>query len=248
MKAASEARPSTGRKLNMWLLKFSRHWLRGALIIIGLYAGLPYAAPVMMKVGLTAPARVLYTLYSPMCHQMAFRSMFIFGDQLFYPRAAAGTEMTPFEAYAAHLEEFASVNLQGFDVGLIFAARDFVGNEQMGYKMTLCARDTAIYTFLFLGGLIYSIPYVRRRIRPVPIWLYIFLGLGPIGIDGVSQLLSYPPFSLWPVRETAPFFRVTTGAIFGLMNAWLAFPYLEQSFQETRRALEAKFARAGIAV
>ncbi|MCC6612152.1 MAG: DUF2085 domain-containing protein [Anaerolineae bacterium] len=248
MKTATEKQRSTGRRLNAWLLKFSRHWLRGALVIIGLYAGLPYATPVMMKLGLTGPARVLYTLYSPMCHQMAFRSMFLFGDQLFYPRAAAGTDLIPFETYAAQLPQFASVNLEGFDSSLVFAARDFTGNDQMGYKMTLCARDTAIYTFLFLGGLIYSIPYVRRRIRPVPIWLYIFLGLGPIGIDGVSQLLSYPPFNLWPVRETTPFFRVATGAVFGLMNAWLAFPYLEQSFRETRRALEVKFARAGIAV
>ncbi len=248
MKAANESGRSTGRRINVWLLKFSRRWLRGALIIIGLYAGLPYATPVMMKIGLDGPARVLYTLYSPMCHQMAFRSIFLFGDQLFYPRAAAGTDLVPFETYAAQLPQFDSVDLQGFDSRLVFAARDFVGNGQMGYKMTLCARDSAIYTFLFLGGLIYSIPYVRRRIRPVPIWLYLFLGLGPIGIDGVSQLLSYAPFSLWPVRETTPIFRVATGAIFGLMNAWLAFPYLEQSFRETRQALELKFARAGISV
>jgi len=90
---------------------------------------------------------------------------------------------------------------------------------------------------LFGGGLIYAIPYVRRRIRPLPLWIYVIVGLGPIGLDGLSQLLSYAPFSLWPVRETAPFFRLTTGALFGLMNAWLAFPYLERSMWDARRDL-----------
>jgi hypothetical protein len=62
----------------------------------------------------------------------------------------------------------------------------------------------------------------------------------------MSQLLSYPHFMLWPVRETSPEFRVVTGALFGFMNAWLAFPYLEASFRETRDVLHDKLKRAGI--
>jgi hypothetical protein len=48
-------------------------------------------------------------------------------------------------------------------------------------------------------------------------------------------MLSYPPFDLWPVRETLPAFRILTGAMFGLMNVWLAFPYLEMSMSESMR-------------
>ncbi len=251
-----QGRNSFGLKLNRWLLRFSRRWLRWALVIVGIYASLPYVTPMLMKAGIADPARVLYTLYSPFCHQMAFRSAFLFGEQLFYPREISGTEMTPFEVYAAQSPDFQPDrvvtnigplgDIRQFTPALIFAARDFVGNETMGYKMTLCARDAAIYTAIFLGGLIYSIPDVRRRLRPAPLWLYIFLGLAPIGIDGMSQLLSYPPFGWWPVRETLPEFRVGTGFLFGLMTAWLAFPYLELSFRETVETLEAKFARAGI--
>ena len=69
-----------------------------------------------------------------------------------------------------------------------------------------------------------------------------------IGIDGFSQLLGYPPFNLWPPRETLPAFRVITGALFGIMNAWLALPYLEQSFRTTREQIEFKLARVGILV
>jgi uncharacterized membrane protein len=234
------------RGLNRGVLNMSRNWLRIALVIVGIYAGLPYVAPMLMQAGLTGPARVLYTVYSPFCHQMAFRSAFLFGDQVFYPREVSGTELTPFEVYASQDAYFAEVDLTQFTPRLILSTRDFVGNETMGYKMTLCARDVAIYTFLFLGGVVYSIPYVRRRLRPIPIWLYLLLGLAPIGIDGMSQLLSYPPFNLWQVRETAPEFRVITGALFGLMTAWLAFPYLEASFRETRDTIEDKFSRANL--
>jgi len=33
--------------------------------------------------------------------------------------------------------------------------------------------------------------------------------------------------------------------MFGLMNAWLAFPYLDISFRDTQRQIAAKFAKAG---
>ena len=56
--------------------------------------------------------------------------------------------------------------------------------------------------------------------------------------------MSYPPFNLWPVRETSPFLRVLTGALFGLMNAWLAFPYLETSMREVRQEAEQRIASA----
>jgi uncharacterized membrane protein len=123
-----------------------------------------------------------------------------------------------------------------------------VGNKEMGYKMALCERDMFIYAALLLGGILYSIPRVRRRLRPVPLWLYVFLGLGPIGLDGFSQLLGYPPFELWPARETLPQFRVLTGFIFGLMTAWLGFPYLDISMQSTRRQVERKLRSAGIKI
>jgi uncharacterized membrane protein len=256
-------------RLNLWLLGLTRHWLRYALIFFGVYVAFAIITPAMMHFGLTGPARVLYTLYSPFCHQFAFRSLFLFGDQPAYPRAITGTTQTPFEAYAIndpdYLERYEAyfrqynpgrtppqVTLQSlsteWSLPLQFAARDFVGNEHMGYKLTLCARDIAIYSAIFVGGLMYACPPVRRRLRPAPIWLYALLGLGPIGLDGFSQLLGYPPFNLWSPRETLPIFRVVTGALFGLLNVWLAFPYLELSMRETREQLEAKLARAGIRI
>jgi uncharacterized membrane protein len=124
----------------------------------------------------------------------------------------------------------------------------FVGNDEMGYKMTLCERDISIYTSLFIVGLIYSRPFVRRRLRPVPLLLFFWLGVLPIGIDGFSQLLGYPPANFWSPRETLPFFRVLTGTLFGAMTGWLGYPYLEMSMQDARREIEAKLAARGIIV
>ncbi len=263
MSQTPSGRRSFALRANILVLRVARHWLRVALVIIGLYVSLPFAAPILMHVGATGPAQAIYTLYSPFCHQFAFRSFFLFGEQIAYPRAAAGTTLKPFESYIQDAPEWQAALQPYLGIGrepmtaatfdpllftpqLQFAARAFHGDPQMGYKLTLCERDISIYLAMLTGGLLYSIPYVRRRLRPVPIWLYVLLGIAPIGLDGFSQLLGYPPFNLWPMRETTPTFRVVTGALFGFMNAWLAFPYLELSFRETRQQIEAKLGKAGI--
>lgn len=247
MAETSDKSRSFAVRANIWLLRLAQNWLRIALVVIGLYATLPFVAPTLMRAGLTAPANVLYTLYSPMCHQFSFRSIFLFGEQGFYPREIAGTDLRPYEAYAAEIDELnAGFSPTDFSPDFWGPARQFRGNEQVGYKTALCARDVMIYLALFTGALIYSIPYVRRRIRPLPIVLYLIIGLGPIGLDGFSQLLSYEPFNFWTVRETAPFFRLATGAMFGLMNAWLAFPYVDAAFMDTVDDISEKLRNAGI--
>lgn len=238
MSNRSEAELRRLMRANRLVLRVSRHWLTIILIFLFFYAGLSVAAPVLMKAGYTNAANVLYKIYGPMCHQFAFRSWFLFGEQSFYPREIAGSDLTPFEVYAAREPYFDGIDLNTWSADLQVAAREFRGNEEMGYKVALCERDVAIYATMFLVGLAFAA--VRRRLRPVPIWLYVLLGLGPIGLDGFSQLLSYPPFELWPLRETLPGYRVVTGAMFGMMNIWLAFPYLEISMRETIETIEAK--------
>jgi len=205
---------------------------------------LPIAAPIFMHVGLTGPAQAIYTIYTPLCHQFTFRSWFLFGEQPAYPRAVANVPgLKPYEDYSNEVNQgsAAPINLSEWTQQMQFLAKGFIGDQRMGYKVAICERDVAIYGSLFFGGLIYAIPFVRKRLRPVPLWLYFLLGIAPIAIDGFSQLLSEPPFSLWAVRETTPMFRTLTGALFGLMNAWLAFPYLEQSAREVVGEIESKF-------
>lgn len=238
-------------------LRLSRRWLTVVIVALTLYVGLAFAAPTLMHLGLTGPGELLYRLYGPFCHQFAFRSFFLYGDQPAYPREISGTALLPFEPFAAaspaFLERYAywygiindgrepgtvtRADLAVMSPALELAAKDFYGTAQMGYKAALCQRDVAIYGAMLLGALLYSVPVVRRRLRPAPWWLFAFLGLGPVGIDGMSQLISYYPFEWWPARETLPIFRAVTGALFGIMFAWAFLPRLDRSFAETARQL-----------
>ncbi|HEX2978797.1 MAG TPA: glutaredoxin family protein, partial [Anaerolineaceae bacterium] len=74
-------------RFSYWL---SAHYMVLFNLVALLYVGLPMLAPVFMKVGATMPARVIYGIYSPLCHQLAFRSFFLFGEQPYYPRELAG--------------------------------------------------------------------------------------------------------------------------------------------------------------
>lgn len=240
----TEAEARRTIRSSRFILRLSRNWLVIALGFLLVYFGLSLTPPVFLKLGMDGAADVVYKIYSPMCHQFAFRSWFLFGEQVVYPREAAGSSLMSFEdAVAASGEDhFDGLNLSEWTADLQVKARAFTGNEYMGYKTALCERDVAIYATMFLAGLLFI--SMRRWLGPVPLWLYAILGLGPLGLDGFSQLFSYPPFEFWPIRETLPGYRVLTGALFGLMNVWLAFPHLERSMNETVEALEIRLAHA----
>jgi len=120
-------------------------------------------------------------------------------------------------------------------------ARSFLGNETLGYKTALCQRDLAIYGAMLLFGIIFSL--TGKKIKPLPWYLWLILGLGPIGLDGFSQLLSQTGLAIFewlPLRESTPLLRTLTGAFFGLATAWFGIPYLEESVMENRREMHLK--------
>ena len=219
----------------------SRHWLALFNMLVVIYIALPVLAPVLMHAGATTPARVIYTIYSPLCHQMASRSFFLFGEQTAYPRAIAGTDLKPIEAYMPSLEAFADASSNPKDwTAFLLAARRFVGNEQMGYKMALCERDMAIYTAVLLGGLLYGLLRHRMIIKPLPIWAFLLIGLGPIALDGFSQLFSQylvvlapHTVTFLPLRESSPLLRTLTGSLFGFSLVWLTYPHIDAGMQKT---------------
>jgi uncharacterized membrane protein len=223
-------------QLNRGLLFFARHWLAAFNLFVLLYVGLPFAAPTLMHLGLERQAKWIYTAYSPLCHQLAFRSWFLFGEQAAYPRALAGTNLMSFG------------QATGMDENDYLAARAFLGNPTVGFKVALCERDIAIYGGIFLAGLVFGV--VRNRLKPIPIWLWFLVGIVPIALDGGTQLLSAIPLpvisALLPLRESTPFLRTLTGGLFGVMNVWLAYPYLEESMAETRALVAAKLSSAGL--
>jgi uncharacterized membrane protein len=211
-----------------WL---SKHYLAIFNILIFIYVGTPFLAPVLMHGGLTAPASIIYRAYSYVCHQFAFRSWFLYGEQMVYPRA---------EANIPGLITYQQAT--GLDGKDLLTARAFEGNSQLGYKVALCERDVAIYLGILLFGLMFAL--FHRRIKSMHWLLWILLGIFPIAIDGMSQLISQLPFHILPFRESTPFLRSLTGLLFGLITAWFGYPYVEESMRENRKYLESKFIQA----
>ena len=229
----------------------ARRWLLFLNLAVALYVGLPMLAPVLMNAGLTGPAALLYRVYSPMCHQLASRSFFLFGEQIAYPREIAGSRLTPIEAYMPGLPEFVEASADPAEWStFLWPARRFVGNEQMGYKMALCQRDISIYAAIVAGGLVYGLLRRRGHIRPMPFWLFLLVGIGPIALDGFSQLFSQffvgtqldALARLFPLRESPPLVRSLTGALFGLSIVWLVYPRLDVQFTMTADDIERRLA------
>jgi uncharacterized membrane protein len=211
-----------------WLAK---HYLGLFNLLILIYVGLPVLAPALMAAGAQAPARLIYRSYGLVCHQLAYRSFFLFGEQSVYPRASAGIPGVLTYRQATGLgESNTSEDL--------FAARQFVGDRQVGYKIALCERDVWIYGSILIFGLLYSL--TGRRIPPLPWYLWILIGILPIALDGVSQMLSQPPFNFFPYRESTPLLRSLTGFLFGFTTAWFGYPMVEAGMRDTRQIMAKK--------
>jgi uncharacterized membrane protein len=215
-------------RFTLWM---SRHYMLLFNLFVLVYVGLAFLAPVLMKSGMQTPANWIYRGYGLLCHQLAYRSFFLFGAQPVYPRSAANIEGLISYAEATGLGESSSVKE-------VFAARTFVGNEALGYKIALCQRDIAIYLAILAFGLLFSL--TGKRLPPLPWYLWLLLGILPIALDGLSQLLSQPPFQFWMVRESTPYYRVLTGALFGFFTAWFGYPLVEETMVETRRVMSDK--------
>jgi len=227
---------TTGDRISYWI---ARRYLLLLNLFMLFYVGLPFLAPTLMKMGVTLPARAIYRMYSPLCHQFGFRSFFLYGEQAFYPLA---------EAKLAGVKTFEQAtgisNLDNPYSITRFDARAYTGDEKVGYKIALCERDVAIYLGLLAFGIIFGL--TGRRIKTLHWAIWLFIGIAPIALDGFSQLFSQFNWHLlavaFPYRESTPYLRVLTGALFGFATAWFAYPNIEESMSETRQYYVKKFA------
>lgn len=177
-----QPKPVTGRTRDLVIFvdkaifKLAKHWLLLANLLWGLYVGLPLLAPVLMDAGWTVPAKAIYTIYRPACHQRPERSYFYGGPAAIYSveeLEAAGVDTNPFVRA--------------------------IGNEQVGWKVAFCERDVAIYGSIFLTGLAYAV--FRKQLSAKRMRLRRFaLFLVPMAIDGIVQLFGLYE-STWLMRS-----------------------------------------------
>lgn len=208
-----------------------RRWFGLLVGVMVIYAGLPFLAPLLMELGMTGPGRVIYLIYSFLCHQLPQRSYFLFGPQLTYS-----------------LGDIQSSWMNTFDPTLL---RAFTGSPEMGWKVAWSDRMVSMFTSLPVFALLWR--PLRHRLPKLPWW-----GLGllllPMAVDGgthfVSDLMAFGQgfrdTNAWLAALTGSVFpgsfyqgdalgsfnswmRLITGLLFGLGVVWFTLPYFEAS-------------------
>jgi uncharacterized membrane protein len=228
------------------ILVMARHWLLLVNVFLGLYIGLAVLAPALMASGFTGPGRAIYRFFSFQCHQLPQRSYYLFSP--------AGDIQT----YSLD-----QVVAWGADPTSPFTLRAFIGSPEVGFKLAIAHRLTAIHTAMFIGGLLWIV--LGRRLPRLSVLGYVLLAL-PMALDGGSHMLSeitrlgFRESNAWAVWLTGGLFpssfyvgttvgslnwllRTVTGTLFGLATIWFVFPYLDEGFRDIRRQLEPKLRR-----
>jgi uncharacterized membrane protein len=197
----------------------------------------------LMSIGLIFPAKMIYGVYSFLCHQLPERSYFLFGPKISYT-----------------LPEIQSV-WQNTDNPAIL--RQFVGNAQMGWKVAWSDRMVSMFTSLWLFGMLWGI--FKRKLKPLPWWGVVLLLL-PMAIDGITHTFSdlagigqgFRDSNTWLAALTShilppnfysgdawgsfnAWMRLITGVLFGLGIVWFCFPYLNEAFTNSAQVVEYKY-------
>jgi uncharacterized membrane protein len=212
---------------------FLRHWFPLFTSLFGLYVLLPFLAPLLMHLGWEAGGRVIYLIYSLLCHQLAQRSYFLFGPQAAYTLA---------ELQAA-----------GVDTTRLLDLRAFIGNADLGWKVAWSDRMVWMYASVPAFGLLWR--PLRARIVPLPWWGFALLLL-PMALDGGTHFISdfagigqgfrdsndwlaaltRNAMPAWFYAGDAPgsfnaWMRLITGLLFGLGCVWFGFPHLDRALE-----------------
>lgn len=213
---------------------FSKYWIVLFGLIFGVYAGLPFLAPVSMHLGWSKLGNAIYFVYSFLCHQLSERSFFLFGPKLTYSLAEIGTT--------------------GLNTSNFLALRHFIGNAAMGWKVAWSDRMVSMFTSIWFFGLLW---WPLRKLLPKMPWWGLVLFLLPMAIDGGTHFLSdlagiglgFRDTNLWLATLTHNIFgpgfytgdawgsfnslmRLLTGISFGLGIVWFTFPLLNEAISE----------------
>ena len=181
------------------------------------YIGMAAMPALLMTSGHGSAGKLIYRGFHFLCHQYPWRSWYLKGEQPYYPL------ISPEGSGIKTIEEASGMPLAEIH------PRTFYGNPQMGYKMAVCQRDAAIYVTMALFSLFFFLS--RNRIRRVNWKLWLIAGVLPMGVDGIWQMVSQLIPGL-PFRESTPFLRTLTGALFGFFTCWYLLPTLERSLRE----------------
>jgi len=241
---ASVASPPTKTPLSTAISRwFEAHWLLVFNGAWGVFVTLPWLAPIFMHWGLTWPGRAVYFIYNFFCHQLPERSWFLFGPRFSYTQAEIAA------AWGRTVPEISNELVR----------RQFIGTAELGWKVAWSDRMVAMYTSIFIFGLIYALlrEYTRIRLKPVH-WFVFLLFIAPLGLDGTTHLindalrLDFRHYNTWAVLLTGGAFppefyvgdlfgslnsvlRIISGILFGFGVVGFLWPLMESEFSPKLR-------------
>ncbi len=222
---------------------FGQHWLAVVNTFMGLFVILPIIAPLLMASGGIGPAKVIYWVYSFVCHQLPERSYFLFGPKISYS-----------------LSEIQSAWQNTTDAVIL---RQFVGNPQMGWKMAWSDRMFSMFTSIWVFGIIWAI--LKKKTGKLQ-WWGAFLLILPMAIDGTTHLISdfagigqgFRDTNTWLAiltNNSLPtafytgdawgsfnaWMRLISGILFGLSSVWYGFPLLQDWISNSVKVIDDKY-------
>lgn len=241
---------STAITLNRIVYQISRHWLPFISLLLLVFVGIPWLAPLFMAWGWTRAATIIYAIYSIQCHQMPQRSFFLFGSETMY--------------------SLPQIQLVWTDTVNPFELRRYIGDSTMGWKVAWSDRMVYMYGGILLFTAVLFLPF-RNRLKPPPLPVF-FLLLLPMAVDGISHFISdlvggigdgFRYHNGWLAdltnnRFAATFYvgdvlgsfnswmRLISGLCFGLAIVWFLYPHIQAGFADTARQIERKFAQKGL--
>lgn len=218
--------------------RIAKRWLEIFLIAFGIFNLLPFAAPVMMQAGWDTGGKIVYTMYSPLCHQMAQRSFFLFGEQIMY-----NSDELP-------------LSLTG-DLGAdTLMLKFYEGEVGVGWKVAWSDRMVYMYGATWLAAFGFFLLRRRSHVKAISPILFLLLLL-PMGIDGFTHFISdfdgltqgFRYNNAWLATLTNHVFadsfysgdtfgsfnslmRLISAITFGLAVVGLAFPYIDRNIHE----------------
>ncbi len=220
----------------------NRYWFVWFSILYGVFVGLPFLAPVLMQTGAVLPGKIIYTVYSFLCHQLPERSFFLFGPKTMYT-----------------LAEIQYRWQQTVDPAIL---RQYIGDPSVGWKVAWSDRMVALYTSILLFAWLWW--PLRKKIRPLHLYGFVLLAL-PMVIDGTSHMISdlsglnqgFRCTNTWLAiltQNTLPgwfyygdalgsfnsWMRLITGTLFGLGVVWFLFPIFDRHVSAERLLLQAR--------
>jgi uncharacterized membrane protein len=222
---------------------FKLGWLPLLIMALFIFNGLPFLAPVLMKLGWEGAGRLIYLAYWPLCHQMAQRSFFLFGPEGFQMYSIAQLP----------------INTAGRNLDL--ALKQFLGSEALGWKVAWSDRMVSMFGGPLVAAMVYAIARSRGRVKAWPLWAIGLMFL-PMILDGGTHMISdmlggvghgFRDSNQWLALITgngvpAPFYqgdalgsfnswmRLASGLMFGFAVGWFIYPYIDMSAIDTADA------------